>query len=395
MRIVHTSLRYPPATGGVEHFVQQLVERTRNIPDVSKQSVEEISPKNTWRDVRVITSKLRTHHPATELSPEDLKEDAAYVQRLHHSTTPVIAYPRLQALPYYLSHHNPNIIHAHGFWYQPADVSARFAKKHKTPLILHPYYYENEVRNKPIWQLYKNTIGKKTFADADVVAVISPYEQELIEKAGFPVKRFELIPPGIDTDEFNQPKENPFTTLNISGNILLTVSRLASGKGIDDVIQALPQIHKSHPDTHLVVVGEDFGAKKELEKQINELGLNKKVHLVGKLDREKLIGAFQNATLFIHPSHYEAFGIVVGEALAAKTAVVARNSTAIPFVAPHEKASLLFNNQTELVDHVTTLLEHPEQRETLANQGHSHVQEHFNWNHTIKKLEELYTEFAQ
>ena len=49
MRIVHTCLRYPPATGGVETYVRELVKRTRSIA----QNI----------DVRVLTSKMRTHSP--------------------------------------------------------------------------------------------------------------------------------------------------------------------------------------------------------------------------------------------------------------------------------------------------------------------------------------------
>ena len=110
MRIVHTCLRYPPATGGVETYVRELVKRTRSIA----QNI----------DVRVLTSKMRTHGPITELSPDRLLYDPPYVQRLHHLATPLVSYPRLQALNYYLGHHQPDLVHAYSFWYQPADTTA-------------------------------------------------------------------------------------------------------------------------------------------------------------------------------------------------------------------------------------------------------------------------------
>ena len=91
-RIVHTTLRYPPSSGGAEDYVQGIVEHTRNI--------------DAGRDVRVLTSKLRTHGPISELDPELLLNDPAYIQRLFHSATPGISYPRLQSLNYYINHHN-------------------------------------------------------------------------------------------------------------------------------------------------------------------------------------------------------------------------------------------------------------------------------------------------
>ena len=104
MRIVHVSLRYPPATGGAERYVHDIVTHTRSVPEK--------------RDVRVLTSRLRTHGPLSLLDPNLLLDDPIYIQRLHHSATPFVSYPRLQAFRYYLGHHAPDIIHAYGFWYQ-------------------------------------------------------------------------------------------------------------------------------------------------------------------------------------------------------------------------------------------------------------------------------------
>src|SRR5688572_19716389 len=195
MRIVHTCLRYPPATGGVETYVHEIVERTR-----LRQGFGGQGSKNL--DVRVLTSKMRTHGPITTLDPNLLLDDAPYVQRLHHAATPFFSYPRLQALKYYLGHHQPDIVHGYSFWYQPADVAARYAKTHHLPFFFHPMYYEDANRQKLSWQLYKRSIGHQTFAAADVVIVISPHEQSLIEQARLPVKRFALIPPGIDMAQY-------------------------------------------------------------------------------------------------------------------------------------------------------------------------------------------------
>lgn len=375
MTIVHTCLRYPPASGGAETYVKEIVERTKNTPD------------GFIRDVRVLTSKMRTHGPITELDPELLLDDPVYVQRLHHIATPFISYPRLQALKYYLGHHRPDIIHGYGFWYQPADVSARYAAKHHIPFILHPLYY---TREKPVWKFYQHTIGNKTFDLADVVIVISPYEQKLIEQAGFPARRFELIPPGVDFAKFARPRLNPFLKRKISGKILFSAGRLAEGKGLDEAINALPEILRSHGDVQLVLAGENFGFQSRLVLLAAKLGVGKYVHFPGKLPEEELIAAFQHADILVHPSRYEAFGIVLAESLAAGTPVVARNASAIPFVAPHERAGLLFNTPAELSAHVKTLLGQPNLRHKLGRQGKKHVEENFSWDKSINKILNLY-----
>ncbi len=380
VRIVHSCLRYPPALGGTETYVKELVERTRHTPE---------------RDVRVLTSKLRTHGPLSILPPDELLDDAPYVQRLHHATTPLLSYPRLQALKYYLGHHAPDIVHGYSFWYQPADVAARYARHHKIPFIFHPLYYTNPIREKAVWQLYKRTIGRATFAAADVVVVISLFEQALIEQEGFPVKRFALIPPGIDISRFTRNYENPFQLQGLEGPILLTVGRVAAGKGINEVVQALVHVLKSHPDTQLVCIGEDFGAQGALQKLAENLGIASHVHFWGKVSEDKLVAAYQHADVFVHPSHYEAFGIVLAESLAAKTPVVARNTSAIPHVVPNAKAGLHFATTTELVTHINELLQNTQKREALGQWGHEYVRKNFTWEQSIKKLVKLYDEFGQ
>lgn len=372
MHIVHTCLRYPPATGGAETYVHEIVERTRHIPE---------------RDTRVLTSQMRTHGPISALDPELLLDDPMYVQRLHYAATPLVSYPRLQALKYYIGHHQPDILHSYSFWYQPADVTARYAKRHNIPFIFTPFYYP---RKKLSWQIYKHSIGQNTFAAADAIIIISPFEKKLIEDAGFSVKRFELIPPGVDTTRFERPRLNPFLKKGLAGKVLLAVSRLAPGKGLEDIITAFPNIAKVAPDTHLVIIGEDFGILKDLQTRASP-----NIHFWGKADEETLIAAYQSADIFVHPSHYEAFGIVVAEALAAGTPVVARNANAIPFVAPHERTGLLFKTPEELTQHIITLLQNDSLRGKYGQAGTRHVRESFNWGKSIAKILRLYDELRK
>ena len=380
MRIVHTCLRYPPATGGVETYVQQLVTRTRNII--------------AHRDVRVLTSKMRTHGPISDLAPQLLLDDPPYVQRLHHLRTPFISYPRLQALPYYLSHHNPDIVHGYSFWYQPADGAARWSMKHHRPFIFHPMYYESPQRHKLYWQIYKRTIGYRTFAAADAVVVISPYEQDLITRAGFPVRRFCLIPPGVDLSEFSVRAPDPFLSFPGKAKILC-VSRLSADKRLQDILSVLPTVLRTAPTTHLFIVGEDFGFQPQLLSLVKKLNLTAHVHFLGSLSRQQLIGAYQHADLFVHPSSYEAFGIVVIEAMAAGLPIIARHTSAIPYVAPHHKSALLFHNQSELTQNILTILSDIKQAQALTENAYQRVLNNFTWDMAQKKVTDLYADLVR
>lgn len=390
MRIIHTCLRYPPAAGGAETYVRDIVEQTRHVPD----PLQDDAMTDSIRDVRVLTSRLRTHGPLSELDPSLLLNDPPYVQRLHHLRTPFISYPRLQALPYYLHHHQPDIIHGYGFWYQPADSAARYAKHHHLPFIFHPIYYENDTRKKPLWQLYKRTIGRSTFAAADAVVVLSNYEKKLIENNGFPVRHFELIPPGIKTGELAQILPDPFIPHQISRPVLLSVGRLARGKGFDNAIRALPNLLKIYPHLSYIIVGEDFGDLARLTKIVSHLGLNKHVHFFGHIDRQQLIAAYQHADIFIHPSDYEAFGIVLAEAMAAHTPIIAHNAAAIPDLIKHQTTGLLFDTPSQMTSAIKEVLQNMPRAEVMAEHAQKHVRQNFDYAVTAKKIVSLYSKLT-
>lgn len=380
MRIVHTCLRYPPATGGVEAYVRDVVLRTRNIEE--------------GRDVRVVTSSMRTHGPISLLHPDTLLDDPPYVQRTHVAATPWVSYPRLQGLGYYLLHHQPDIIHGYSYWYQPADVAARVARRNGIPFIFHPMFYYNAHRKKLVWCIYQQLRGRATFAAADAVAVISPYEQKAIEEAGMPVKRFVLLPPGIDSMAIYRQRPNPYVARGVAGPVILCVGRLSRGKGFDQAIKVFARIKRQQIDAELVIIGEDFGEAGALKKIVADLSVAG-IHFWGRVESETLFAAYQHAAVFLQTSYYEAFGIAAGEASAAGTPVVARDVAAVPYVVQHGRTGFLFNSEDELYRALSTLLASPETRATFGEAGRVYIQENFSWETTINRLLTLYGEFGR
>lgn len=377
MRIVHTCLRYPPALGGAERYIAGLVEHTRDVA--------------SGRDVRVLTSALKTHHPPTALDPALLVDDPPYVQRLAYARTPALAYPRLQALPYYLGHHDPDIVEAYAFWYQPADVAARFARRRHRPFVFHPLFYLNARRQRPVWRLYAATIGRSTFAAADVVVTISPQEQALISAQGFPVRRFALIPPGLDLTSYEHRQPNPYAARGINGRILLAVGRLSSGKSLDELLEAAAQLRPRYADIHVVLVGEDFGAHADLATLASRLGMSQRVHFLGRVSPRELIGCYQHAHVLVHPSHYEAFGIAPLEALACGLPVIARHTAAIPYVLDGGKAGWLFRTPGELMTTINTVLSNPAAAAERVSAGRKRSH-NFTLAASVSKLIALYQE---
>ena len=114
--------------------------------------------------------------------------------------------------------------------------------------------------------------------------------------------------------------------LDRRADILLYVGRFAVLKGIDILVGAMGHLGDIMPELRLLLVGGDGpGAASTLavEAQVRELKIQDRVSIVGRIDPSDLPYYYSAADLLVLPSHYESFGLVVLEALACGTPVLA------------------------------------------------------------------------
>jgi len=151
-----------------------------------------------------------------------------------------------------------------------------------------------------------------------VDAVISVAQSDHDELAPF-ARAAHHIPNAVDANRFSSHHRNSARlALTIPDDVKLVgaVSRLVKQKAVAVLVEAMLDA----PDAHLVVIGEG-PLRPSLERQIDELGLSKRVHLLGQRDDvEALLPAFD---LFALSSAWEGEPIVLLEAMAAGVACVA------------------------------------------------------------------------
>ena len=108
-----------------------------------------------------------------------------------------------------------------------------------------------------------------------------------------------------------------------------TIGRLVPQKDYPTLLSAFSNVLESLPETELYVVGEGY-LEKDLIEMSKSLGISEKVHWLGKTEYIKEF--LSKIDLFILPSKYEGFGLVLLEAMVAKKPIVAANNSAIPEV---------------------------------------------------------------
>lgn len=216
-------------------------------------------------------------------------------------------------------------------------------------------------------------IKKSLFKMASQVVVASiDYIQESQIKKYYQLwsEKFVEIPFFVDTDKFypDLNKKN-----NKNNDEILFVGGLDKAhyfKGVDILIQAFAQANLKN--TKLLIAGEGE-LKKEYQQLSAKLGIKGQVEFLGKLTPSKLINHYQRADVFVLPSinKNEAFGIVLIEALACATPVIASNLPGVRNVFADNISGLRIEpkNIESLKNKLTFILKNPETRNKMSQEA--------------------------
>src|SRR5439155_11555985 len=118
-------------------------------------------------------------------------------------------------------------------------------------------------------------------------------------------------------------------------------------KGIGRLIEAFALVQQRHTDCRLLVVGQDYGARKTLVKQVSHLGLDGSVEFLGPkygTDKDQLL---RTADALVLPSYKETFPLVILEAFAAGLPVVATDGCGIADYLQVNGAALIASSTVE------------------------------------------------
>ena len=120
------------------------------------------------------------------------------------------------------------------------------------------------------------------------------------------------IAPGIDTDRFKPVDASDLRAeLGLTDKeVIVSVGRLVPRKGQDELVKALPEILKSHPNAHLLLVGTG-SYRKVLDNLIADRSLQKHVTFTGRVQYEDLTKYICVGDIFAMPSRSRLAGLEV------------------------------------------------------------------------------------
>ena len=222
-----------------------------------------------------------------------------------------------------------DVIDAH-YIYPDADAARQLGRKLDLPVVM-------TARGSDINQFTRlpdiRPLIQRALSQADgLIAVSDGLKREMVA-LGIADDQIRVIRNGVNRDSFHlrdQAGARRLLGLDVQRRIIITVSRLIQGKGLDRLIQAMALLARrslaADPLLYIIGAGPERAA---LEKMIAAYGLQDRVFLTGARLQSELPDWYAAADLFCLATHREGCPNVVIEALACGLPVIATDTPGV------------------------------------------------------------------
>jgi glycosyltransferase involved in cell wall biosynthesis len=306
---------------------------------------------------------------------------------------------KLKALLPWIRDKHFDVIHIHTP-FTAHYVGIHFGKKLDIPVVetYHTFFEDYLHHYLPfipqfISRKLARTISRRQCNAVD--GIVSPSKPMLDVLKQYGIKTpAEVVATGLDDSSFANVDGEHFRMghdIPLTQPMLLFVGRVAHEKNIGFLIEMHVELIKNHPDALLVITGEG-PAEESIKQSIEKLGISNKVRMIGYLDRgHELIACYKAADIFVFASKSETQGLVLLEAMAQGTAVVAIAELGTKSILIEGEGVLIAKDDiNDFADKVSILLSDAPKRQIIGEKGRQYAQEKWTAGILAKKVAKFY-----
>jgi glycosyltransferase involved in cell wall biosynthesis len=230
-----------------------------------------------------------------------------------------------------------------------------------------------------------------------IVAISDAVGGFLHEQAGLPSDKIVRIYYGIDPSPYRPDAPPPVERDDADARPTIgVVARLAPQKGHRVLLDAIPAIAQHVPNVRVRLIGhEELSTVQELREYAEQRGVADRVEFEGF--RADIANVLEDLDVFVLPSLWEGFGLVLLEAMAAGRPVVASAVGPIPEVVIDGVTGLLVppGDSDALAAAIVRLLTDPELAAALGRAGRARVESEFAVDAMVARTQALYEELVE
>jgi glycosyltransferase involved in cell wall biosynthesis len=279
-----------------------------------------------------------------------------------------------------------DVLHTHAH-FSVNVVGRAAARLARVPIVAH-MHIENAFRSGRIARALQRSIDNATARWCARILVVSEATRESLERQGYPRDELEVVYNGVDVTQAKPQRL-------VEGHTIVHVGRLAPVKGQRELIRALPQLE----DAYAVFVGRDVeqggSFARELEEEAASLGVHDRVLFAGR--RDDVPALLAGADVLALPSRIEGLPLVVLEAMAQGTPVVATRVGGTPEIVVDGEAGMLVEpgDVDALAAALRTVLDDPKRAHRLGEAGRRRVLERFSLEAMTSRVLQMYDEVTR
>ncbi len=367
MRILHIYKDYFPVLGGIENHIRVLAE----------------AQAARGHEVTVLVASPTRHTTVIETNK------VRVIKAMRWTT--VASTPISPAMFWQIARLKADVAHLH-FPHPPGEIANWLFHPAKHTVIS---YHSDVVRQVGILRFYKPLL-RQVLQHADAILVGSPPMRHTEYLAPYQAK-VQLVPYGLPLDRFLvTPSANELAHVRARSAIdvsslpkLLFVGRLRYYKGLDVLINALPDITAQ---ALIVGIGPMMNEWQTLAKAKN---VADKMVWLGEVPDADLPALYRSADLFVLPATHpsEAFGLVQIEAMASGLPVVCTElGTGTSWVNVHGQTGLVVppHDPAALANAINMLLTHDDRRRAMGEAARARALAEFTVERMIDRVFDVY-----
>lgn len=210
---------------------------------------------------------------------------------------------------------NPDIIQIHELEILMSFWISKYAFKHKIPCVL----IQGACQFNPgliaglSKKIYNVLFGRYTLKHISGIGCKTPTASDYLNSC-YPCDT-QITPVGLDVHRFADAEcQDWVETLGLKGKrVLLYVGRLENGNGRNPLF--LIDVMRHLSDEYCLVLTGEGTLRESLINKAMEYGILNRLHLTGRLPQKSLPALYRSADIFLLPSTYEIYGMVILEAM--------------------------------------------------------------------------------
>ncbi|MCP4667213.1 MAG: glycosyltransferase family 4 protein [Deltaproteobacteria bacterium] len=289
---------------------------------------------------------------------------------------------------YDIVHDNQSL--SYGLWAIKKEVPT-------TTTIHHPITVDRRLAIRSVWEPWKKLKQMRWYSFvgmqkrvslkfSQIITVSECARNDISREFGVPLKRFRVIPNGINTEAFY-----PIPEIKREENrLIVTNSADMPLKGLAFLLRAVEEASRTH-DITLTVIGAPR-KNGDIVKLIKDLGIGRRITFTGRIEDGEFVRQYARASVAVVPSVYEGFGLPVGEAMACGVPVISTTGGALPEVVGGAGLLVPPADPEALSRAIIALLDNPQRARNLGEAGFKRVHAHFTWKKAAEKTVEVYRE---